>query len=51
MNDSSSWDQASRFYEQLKVVIDKKDYELWAYGSKCYAQLKTIDDKKDSKWV
>ena len=47
MNDSNSLAQASRLYEQHKVVIDKKNFESWAEGSKCYAQLKVVDDIKD----
>ena len=30
MNNSSSWAHASRYYEQLKVVIYLKEYGLWA---------------------
>ena len=29
MIDSRSWAQASRFYEQLKVVVDMKYSESW----------------------
>ena len=37
MNDSRSWAQAFRFYEQLRVVVDMKDSNLWAQGSRCDA--------------
>ena len=47
MNDSSSWDQASRFYEQLKAMIDKKDSKLWGQGFRCYEHLRAIIDMND----
>ena len=37
MNDSNSSAQTSRFYEQHKVVVDKKNSNSWAQGSECYA--------------
>ena len=37
MNDFGSWAQASRFYEQLKAMVDMKYYELWVQGSRFYA--------------
>ena len=37
MNDFGSLAQASRFYEQHRVVVDKKDSKSWAQGSKRYA--------------
>ena len=49
MNDSNSSTRASRFYEQHRVVVDKKDFKSWTKGSKCYAQLKVVDDIKDSR--
>ena len=33
MNDSKSWAQGSRCYEQLKVVDDMNDSGSWAQGS------------------
>ena len=36
MNDSRSWAQGSKFYEQLKVVVDMNDSRLWSQGSRCY---------------
>ena len=49
MNDSNSLAQASRLYEQHKVVIDKKNFESWAEGSKCYEQLWVVVDENDSR--
>ena len=36
MNDSESWAQGSRCYEQLKVVVDMNNSNLWAQGSRFY---------------
>ena len=30
MSDSTSWAEASKYYEQLKVVDDMHDFGLWA---------------------
>ena len=44
MNDSGSWTHKSKYYEQLKVMIDKNESGFWAQGCRCYEQLKTMDD-------
>ena len=36
LNNSGSWDEATKYSEQLKVIIDLKDYVLGALGSACY---------------
>ena len=36
LNDSGSWDEATRYFEQLKAIIDLKDYGLEALGSTSY---------------
>ena len=36
MNDSGSWSQASRYYDEVKVIIDLKDSSSSAQGSRCY---------------
>ena len=36
LNNSGSWDEATKYFEQLKVIIDLKDYVLGALGSACY---------------
>ena len=52
MNDSESWAQAFRLYEQLRVVVDMKDSNLWAQGYRCYAQHKAINEMENSNsWV
>ena len=30
MNDSESWSQGFRFYENLRAIDDMNDFELWA---------------------
>ena len=49
MKDSGSWAQASKLYEQLKVMVDMKETESWVQGSRSYAQLKVVDDMKDTR--
>ena len=44
INDSGSWAQGSRYYTQLRVVIDMNDSRSWANDSKCYEQLKVVND-------
>ena len=44
MNDSGLWAQGSRYYEQLRVVVDTNDSSSWAHDSKCYEQLKAMND-------
>ena len=41
MNDSRSWAQASRYYEQLKVVVDMKSPSH---------DLKDLDAKNNCGW-
>ena len=36
--------QASRFYEQLRVVDDMNDSRSWAQGSRCYEKLRVMVD-------
>ena len=48
-NDSRWWALVSRYYEQLRVVVDMKHSETWEQTSKGYAQLKAIDDMKKSR--
>ena len=36
LNNSGSWDEVTRYSEQLKVIVDLKDYGLRALGSTCY---------------
>ena len=47
MNDSKSWVQGSRFYEQLYNVVEMNDYESWAQGSKCYEQRWVVADMNE----
>ena len=35
MNNSRSSTNDSRYYEQLRVMIDMKDFRLCAQGSRC----------------
>ena len=48
MNDSKLWAHDSRYYEQLKDVLDMNNFGLWAQGFGCYEQLRVIDDMNDS---
>ena len=36
--------QASRYYEQLRLVDDMKYSMSRAQGSRCYEQLRVVDD-------
>ena len=36
MNDSESWDEATRYSEQLKAIVDFKDLGLGALVFTCY---------------
>ena len=36
MNDTRSWAQGFRCYEQLKAFDDMKNYGLWDQGFKCF---------------
>ena len=38
MNDSESWDEATKYFEQLKAIVDLKVYGLgaWLLLKKCY---------------
>ena len=47
MNDFRLWDEGSRCYKQLRVVVDIKDFELCALSFRCYEQLKVVDDMND----
>ena len=49
MNDIRSSAKGSRYYQQLKAMVDINDYGSWAEGSKCYEQLRAMDDMNDSK--
>ena len=40
MNDSEFCAQASRYYDQLKIVIDLKDFESSTQGSRCYKEIR-----------
>ena len=44
MNDSRSWTQGSKWYEQLRIIVDMNDSGLWSQGFRCYEQLKVVDD-------
>ena len=43
MNDSGFSPQASRYYDNLKVVVDLKDFGSSAQGFRCYEQLRVED--------
>ena len=49
MNDSKSWGQGSRFYDQLYIMVEMNDYGSWAKGSKCYEQRKVVVDMNESR--
>ena len=49
MNDSRSWDEATRYSKQLKAIIDLKDYGLGTLGSACYEQLKVMVNMNNSR--
>ena len=40
MNDSEFCAQASRYYDQLKIMIDLKDFESSTQGSRCYEEIR-----------
>ena len=44
MKDSTSWAEASKFYEWVRAMDDMKDFGLWSRGSRRNEQLKVIDD-------
>ena len=43
MNDSKSFAQGSKCYEQIKGVADIDDFGSWAQGSRWYEQLTVLD--------
>ena len=47
MNDSSSWAQASKYYDQLWPIVDLKDSWSWGQDSRCYEQLKVGVEMND----
>ena len=49
INNSRSWAQHFRFYEQLKVIVSMNDSRLSVEGSRCYEQLRIVDDMNDSR--
>ena len=49
LNDSKSWVQGFRCYEQFKDVDDINNIMLWARDSRCYEQVKVVDDMNDSR--
>ena len=44
MNDSRSWAQGSRFYEQLRIVVNLNDSRSQAQGSRCYEWIRYVYD-------
>ena len=48
MNNSRSWAQGSRFYEQLRIVDGMNDTSLRAQAFRYYEILKAFIDLKDS---
>ena len=44
MNDSKSWAQGFKCYEQLKVVDDMSYTRSWAQRCGCYEMTKVVDD-------
>ena len=49
MNDSSSWAQGSKCYEQLKVVDLMNCSKSRAHNTLCYEQLKLVDGMNNSR--
>ena len=49
MNDFRSWDEATKYSEQIKAIIDLKAYGLGALGSTFYEQLRVVVNMNDSK--
>ena len=47
MNDSSSYAQGSRCFEELRAMDDMNEFGSWAQGSKCNEQLSVVDDMND----
>ena len=47
MNDSESWAQGFRCYEQLKVVDDMSYFGSWAQGFGYYEQHRVVEDMND----
>ena len=47
MNDFESGTQASRCYEQLRVVVDMSKSRSLAQSSRCYEELLVVIDMKD----
>ena len=35
--------EGTRCYEQLRILVDMKDFELYAPSSRCYEQLRVMD--------
>ena len=46
MNDSRSWAQGPRCYEQLRVVDDMNESESSVHDFRCYEQLRAMKDMK-----
>ena len=51
MNDSKSWAQGSRYYEQLWVVVDMNDYNSWAHASNMNKPRVVIDLRDSGLWA
>ena len=49
MNDSRSWAQGSRYYEQLRFEVDTNDSRSCAQGFRCYEYLRAMNDMSYSK--
>ena len=48
MNDFESCSEGSRFYEQLKAMVDINNSVLWAQETRYYEKLMEMDNMKDS---
>ena len=47
-----SWAKASRFYEQLRSMVDIKESRSGAKGCRCHTQVWVVDHMKDFRlWV
>ena len=42
MKDYESWALCYKYYEQLRVMVDKNDSRLWSQGSSFYEQLRVV---------
>ena len=48
MSNFRSRAQGSKYYEQIKIMVDVNDSESWAQGSRRYEQLSAVVDMNDS---